>query len=206
VNPMLRPYLRARRVRWFVWRCIRIAFRGSIPSANNLSPIIWPLLALLLFEAGGRKLIFADGPEGQIVGALAAIGAAWVIVFLVRLVLAPWHLKREGKWLGNEFIFHVPKVALLTKWLPQDNGHPKPFSISDAPPGCYVIYEPKQDSPGYFSCTLDMHPRGGGFNLAEFRLGGGSILYDGKPLWLFGYVQPDSTGVIVRILIKGYTR
>lgn len=203
---MLRPYLRARRVRWYLWRCIRIAFRGSIPSANNLSSLVWPLLAWLLYEAGGRELIFAEGPTGQIVGALAAIGAAWVIVFLVRLALAPWHLKREGKWLSNECIFHEPKVALLTKWMPEDNSHPKSIAISDAPPGCRVIYEAKQDNPGYFSCTLDAHPRGGGLNLPELRLGAGSILYDGRPLWLFGYVQPDSVGVIVRILVNGYTR
>jgi hypothetical protein len=121
----------------------------------------------------------------------------------------PPHVQRtaaEGQWLHDEFIFFEPKVALLTKWLPADNGHAKTVVVAGVPPGYLVIYEVRQDSPGYFSGVLEVHPSNQSLNLAEIKMGAGSIRYDGKPLWLVGYVRPDSTGIVVRIMLKGYQR
>jgi len=84
--------------RRYLWECIKFAWRGSISLANALAPLlgaaaIWLVLWLLGFE-----MIVPDRIPGLIFVAIFCIGAAWLILFFIRLLfLAPYALHRQAQ-------------------------------------------------------------------------------------------------------------
>lgn len=79
-----------------LWLCIRYAWRGSLSKANALATFG---LGVVAAAAGmtGHSIAFSSDVRGAFVQGLAALGVAWFVIFLWRLVLAPSRLYVEAQ-------------------------------------------------------------------------------------------------------------
>jgi hypothetical protein len=58
---------------------------------------------------GGLKLVVAEGWKGAVLSGLIYTAIAFVTIFLIRLIIAPFLIHKEGKWHGQKFVESHPK-------------------------------------------------------------------------------------------------
>ena len=93
-QPLCRKYCR---LCWYGGRCWRIALTGSFASATNWGSIIGAGLLAFVFQRYGGKIMPAEQPYEIVAQGLMYILAAWVVIFLARLVfVAPFHSPRRA--------------------------------------------------------------------------------------------------------------
>ncbi len=82
----------------FYLECIKYAWHDSIDGANAAAPIPGAVIFYLAYFAWtGKKLSAPDTLPGIIELAAACLGAAWIMIFIIRLFLAPAHLYEKSK-------------------------------------------------------------------------------------------------------------
>ena len=78
---------------------------GSFASVTNWGGIIGAGLLALVFQRYGGKIMPAEQPYEIVSQGLTYILAAWVAIFLARLIfVASFHIHREGQWFGKKFV------------------------------------------------------------------------------------------------------
>jgi len=79
------------------WLCIRCASRGTVGRANSWAWITGLGALAVGADIMGHSLEFASGLWGTIAQGLAGMGAAWLLIFRYRLVLAPSRLYSKSQ-------------------------------------------------------------------------------------------------------------
>jgi hypothetical protein len=145
-------YRRYCRICWYGGRCWRIALVGSFQSATNWGGILGiAILGFGLRYYFGRELMPAETWQETAVQGLFFIAAAWVVIFLFRLIfIAPFIIRREGTWYGDTFVFKEPRLAFHLYARPSENNIVHNFSFPDAPPFALVNYKIEFDGPREF--------------------------------------------------------
>lgn len=195
----------ARYALWWLSLCLKYAVRSSAQRANN-----WAMFAAFLLGAAadlaGVRFVYAEGPAGTLAAALLAAGAAWFIVLIVRLVLAPFRIWKNGVWRDDVFVFNEPVRAYTTIWRPADNGRIIEFKCTEVPPNSLVQYRLHIDGPRE-RLWGTLNPSGTPwFDLSRTRLGGsGKVRTDSKQrFYLECYSMPATDDAIVHVMFLGW--
>ena len=137
------------RICWYGGRCYRIAIAGSFANATNWAGIIGiGVLGFLLQNFFGHKLVPAETWPAIVGQGLLFIAAAWVVIFVVRLLFyAPLVMHNEGKLYGNKFVYREPVLAFHEFISPKQNNREWAFQYRDAPPFSLIEYQIEIDGP-----------------------------------------------------------
>jgi hypothetical protein len=109
----------------------------------------------------------AEQPYEIVTQGLLYILAAWVVIFLARLIfVAPFQIHREGQWFGKKFVYREPKLAFHNYVSPDENNKLFKFHFPDAPPFAQITYKFVLEAPSNFlSLYVGAHPN----NLPDFK-------------------------------------
>ena len=69
--------------------CFKRAWSGSISAANSWGPIVGGIALAVVLRYTGLRMSLLDGWLGVAEVAGMGLGAAWVLIFIVRLIAAP---------------------------------------------------------------------------------------------------------------------
>lgn len=87
-----------RLVRSYFWLCICRAWVGALSSALNWGGILGAGVLGILLEYRASQITFGEGWQGVVLSGVAYTAAAWVVIFIVRLILvAPFLTWRDQK-------------------------------------------------------------------------------------------------------------
>jgi hypothetical protein len=105
----------------FYWECIKYAWHGSIDGANAAAPIPEAVVLYgVYFLWTGEKMTLPESALGGIELAAACLGAAWVMIFVIRICTAPAYLYSKQQQLiedlaGRLEIIKNPAIDAETK-------------------------------------------------------------------------------------------
>jgi hypothetical protein len=77
--------------------CIRWAWKGSVSVANAWGPIVGAVALAGLFRLTGMWMTIPTGWPGIAETAAMCVGAAWTLIFLGRLAVAPFEIALEQR-------------------------------------------------------------------------------------------------------------
>jgi hypothetical protein len=196
---------------WFGQRRCRLAFTGSLSSAQNWgSSILFGAAVTAMLEWLGIEIVVTKGKGGDATLFAIFTTLAWLLIYLWRAILVvPRQLRLEGEWLGAQFVFKEPKLVFLTEWKPEDNGKLKPFEVTSVPPYVLIRYRIDIDGPRDRVWALLSFGDFAAINLSEIRVGQQGahwVILSGSRSWLQGYSMPMTDRAILRIYVLGYTK
>lgn len=202
-------YRRYCKVCWYGGRCWRFALVGSFASATNWGGVIGAGLLALGFQQYGQKLMPADRWYEIVAQGLLFIVAAWVVIFLFRLVfIAPFVIHREGEWHGHRFVYRQMKLGFHLYASPSKNNETFKFKFRDAPPFSLISYKIELDGRSDFiSLLVASNPSQlpTFTSEQEFQYTGGSIAVDReRNMCLRIFMRPDADAFSVRIWVRGF--
>jgi hypothetical protein len=126
---------------WYCGRCWRFALRGSFQSASNWAGVLGTGFLAFLLERQGRKIMPAETWFETVAQGLLYIVAAWLLIFVVRLLfVAPFQIRAEGERHGTKFIYREPKLAFHRYVTRSNNNVIQRFRFRDAPPFTLIDY------------------------------------------------------------------
>jgi hypothetical protein len=198
------------RLCWFGGRCSRFALAGSFKSATNWAGILGVGLLGFVLHQYGHKLMPAEHWYEIAGQGLLYMLAAWVFIFLMRLIASPFMIHREGIWHRNKFIYREPKLAYHCYISPADNNKAHKFRFPDAPPFSFIEYEFRFGGPNTFEsmsislmCTPVQLPKFESHT--DFRYKGGGLLVNRRrDLCLTTFMHPNADPVSIRVYIKSW--
>jgi hypothetical protein len=100
--------------RQFLMECIRCAAKGSVGGALNWSSIVGALIVGAIFAYRGEVIVFGNDWKGEVVSAVVYAAAAWLLFFLLRVVLVcPYQMWRQHRDRGLQLEERLrPKIVL----------------------------------------------------------------------------------------------
>jgi hypothetical protein len=81
----------------FYWLCVKDAWRGSWDKANAWATLLGAVILWIGAESLGYHVIIPDTFPGAILLFVLCLGAAWVVIFAVRLIGAPARLYERAQ-------------------------------------------------------------------------------------------------------------
>lgn len=195
---------------WFGRRRCRVAFKGSVSSAQNVSSLVFGAVVTALLDWFGIEIVFAKGKLGDAAIFAVSVILAWVLVYALRVLwFVPRQIRSQGEWLGTEFIFKEPKLALLTHWRPDDNGKLREFKVAEVPPYSSIRYRIVIDGREDRTWAVLNFSPFSVIDLSQMRVGQNGthwVILSGSRSWLEAYSLPMTDMAIIRVYILGYTK
>ena len=158
-----------------------------------------------------------EGWQGALVSGAAGIGAAWVILVVARLLIAPFRMWKGGKWYGREFVYDEPRLAIAIRASQDTNNFVHHFKFPDAPPFALIKYTVERATPYLHHVQVDVHPHWRGLRvmnadyLSDGELGRGSFYGGGsfrvradRRMCASTFMRPQIDPTMVRIKITGW--
>jgi hypothetical protein len=194
---------------WWAGQCIRFAWRSSGSRANNWGLVGAGVLGVAA-NASGVKVIFDQGIGGIFASGASGVVAAWILIFIFRLLISPWQIWKDGAWHGNHFIYNENRLVYTTTAQVADNNKAHQFRFKDAPPNAlihwYVEVTPTMAESQYdVGCqpTSLLHlPRTGGFQPAS----GTTRVNRKRDMCIATFVKNDNIPRIIRLYVTGWER
>jgi hypothetical protein len=198
---------------WYGGRCWRLALSGSFASATNWGGIIGAGLLAFVFQRYGSKIMPAEGPYEIVAQGLLFIVAAWIVIFLFRLIfIAPFQVHREGQWRGPKLIYKEPKLACHAYLTPTDNNQPHKFRFLDAPPDAFIDFEIRFDTGAArdltsicVACTPQQLPRFESHRDLSYT-SGGILVNRRRDMCFTTFLREDADPFSIRIYVKSWTK
>lgn len=182
------------------------AASGTISRANSGQAAVTAVAAGVL-GYWGYKVTPGPGWEGPVAHAFVAFVVAWLIIFLVRLIVAPWRVWKAGKWYGKRFVYDTPQLAYTAFIGPADNNKPHLFRFPDAPPNGFIYWIFEVD----FNALTNVDVRCRSKQLMSYRepsgqqpQGGGFRLNNRRDMCMTTFLRADATPRTVRIFVTGW--
>jgi MFS family permease len=194
---------------WYGGRCWRIALTGSFQKAQNWGGILGVGLLGFLLQQFGKQIIPAESWGEIAVQGMLFIFAAWVAIFLVRLLfVAPFLVYREGDWFGNTFVYKEPKLAFRAYVSPAENNKPFKFRFSDAPPFAFIKYKiVLEGRSDLIPLIVGAHPYAtpNMSSVKDLQYTGGELtLNRNRDCYLKTFVRNDADPMAVRIYVHSW--
>jgi hypothetical protein len=173
--------------------------------ANNWALVVGLFIGLILLFYG-YQIEFSDGFFGQIFSSLTFMIVAWLILFLIFLIISPLQLWKDGSWSGLEFVYKEPKLAFTTHWIPEDNGAKREFIFSDAPPDSLIWYKIETDGADgrvWGHCVYKDREN----TLSQYKIGrgiNGIRLSSGYKMWLAFHSVPNTRRATIRVYVMSW--
>jgi hypothetical protein len=195
---------------WYGKRCIRTGLEGSFNKATNWAGITGVAAIGLLFQRIGRQIMPAETWTETLAQALLYLAGAWVVIFVGRVLYAPFVIYREGDWYGPKFIYKEKKFAFREYVSPADNNKIFKFKFPDAEPFSMISYKIELEGRSdLLSTFVASHPN----QLPTFssekdmQYTGGTITVDREcNMCMKVFMREDADAFAVRIYVTGYER
>src|SRR3954462_12297234 len=81
---------------WWVGRCLAYATRGIVSRSQNWA-IAGAGVVGFVSDIAGLKMTPLEGYQGALASAAAGVIAAWILLFVLRLFIAPFRMWSHGK-------------------------------------------------------------------------------------------------------------
>lgn len=202
---------RARASRWlrlWFWDAVE---QTAAPLTDSAALLAYIGTMVLVAVLGPRW-----GPDRQVDAAISATQAIIVflwslpVFFAVNLVRAIFRIRQReralGAWLGDRFVYHEPRLALMVLVNEQDNARAHRFRLPDLPVDAFVWYEIATDRhDDRLACSLSFSfehaeavERGRNLTRGAMRISGNGMLS------LVTKAQPSSTLSTVRVYVTAW--
>ena len=158
-------------------------------------------------------MTFADGWQGVVVAGVIYTAIAWATIFVFRLVfVVPFRLWQGGHWLGQEFVYDKPVLAIHRRVSSSDNDKVHTFKFKEAPPGSLVAYSVEVAGRNEFiAVAVGAHPNqikgmAGHWLESGQRVGGGSVRVNRKrDMCMATSMRVEATPISVRVWITSWS-
>lgn len=117
----------------FYGKCVRLAWTGAFAHASAWASVVGGIVLWAIFPLLGQHIAMPDGWLGISISGAACLAVAWVVVFVVRLMLAPY-------WVYFEIEGPLEQASRMLEDVKNDTPHLGVTGVRFDPNGATEMY------------------------------------------------------------------
>ncbi|WP_156433972.1 hypothetical protein [Bradyrhizobium retamae] len=196
------------RICWYSGKCMRFAIAGAYKSSLNWGGILGAGVIGAFAELRGFSFLPGEGWQGIVASGLIYTAVAFLVIFLVRLVIAPFVIHRDGEWHGLRFVYREPQLGFSHYFKPSENNEVFRFRFKDAPPFSAITYKIVADGRSdFFSIVVAAHEKGliEFTTHSDFQYTGGTVAVNkDRDMCAKAFLRPDADPFSIRIYVHSW--